>query len=46
MYLIVDFIIKLLLVARKNAILVVYNMLLKIIHFMTTTEGTLTEGLA
>ena len=44
-YLIVDFIIKLLLVAEKNTILVVYNRLSKIIHFVTTMEITLAEGL-
>jgi len=44
-HLIVDFITKLLLVARKYAILVVCNRLFKIIHFMVTTEGTLVEGL-
>jgi len=32
-------------VARKNVILVVCNRLLKIAHFMATTEGTLVEGL-
>ena len=44
-YLIVDFITKLLLVAGKNAILVVYNRLSKIAHFVTTTERTLVERL-
>ena len=44
-YLIVDFIIKLLLVTEKNTILVVYNRLSKIIHFVTTMERTLAEGL-
>jgi len=43
--LIVDFIIKLPLVARKNAILVVYNRLSKIIHFVITTEGMLAKDL-
>jgi len=42
----VDFIIKLLVVARKDAILVVYNILLKMTHFVVTTEGTSAEGLA
>ena len=44
-YLIVDFITKLLLVARKNIILVVYDRLSKIIYFVAATEGTLAEGL-
>ena len=44
-YLIVDFIMKLPLVARKNAILVVYNRLSKIIHFVITTEGMLAKDL-
>ena len=44
-YLIVDFITKLLLVAGKNAILVVYKRLSKIAHFVTTTERTLVERL-
>ena len=39
MYLIVDFITKLPLVAEKDAILVVCNRLLKITHFVATTEG-------
>jgi len=42
----VDFITKLLLVAEKNAILVVYDRLSKIAHFVTTTEGISVEGLA
>jgi len=42
----VDFITKLLLVARKDAILVVYDRLLKIIYFVVTIEGKLAEGLA
>jgi len=41
----VDFITKLSLVARKDAILVVYNRLSKIIHFVTTTKKTLAEEL-
>jgi len=44
-YLMVDFITKLLLVAGKDAILVVCNRLSKMTHFVTTTEGTLAEGL-
>ena len=45
-HLIVDLIMKLLVVARKDTILVVCNRLSKIIHFVATTEGTLAEGLA
>jgi len=45
-YLIVDFITKLPLVARKDAILVVCNRLSKITYFVTTTEGTSVKGLA
>ena len=45
-YLIVDFITKLPVVTGKDAILVVCNQLLKITHFVATTEGTLAEGLA
>ena len=45
MYLIVDFITKLLLVAEKDVILVVYNRLSKMIHFVATTERMMTEGL-
>jgi len=44
-YLTVDFITKLLLVAGKDTILVVYDRLLKIIHFITTTERISAEGL-
>ena len=44
-YLMVDFIIKLLLVARKTVILVVCNRLSKIVHFVATMEGILVEGL-
>ena len=44
-YLMVDFIMKLLLVAGKNAILVVYDRLLKIAHFMVTMEETTAERL-
>ena len=46
MYLMVEFITKLPLVAGKDTILVVYNRLSKMIHFMAMTEGTLAEGLA
>ena len=45
-YLTVDFITKLPLVAGKDAILIVYNRLFKIIHFITITEEMLAEGLA
>ena len=45
-HLTVDFIIKLLLVARKNAILVIQNRLSKMMYFVVTTEETLAEGLA
>jgi len=38
-HLMVDFIIKLLLVVRKNAILVIYNRLSKITYFVANTEG-------
>ena len=44
-HLIVDFIMKLLLVAGKNTILAVYNKLFKIIYFVTTKK-TLAKGLA
>ena len=44
-YLIIDFITKLPLVARKNAILVVCNKLSKMMHFVTTIEKTIAEGL-
>ena len=44
-YLIVDFITKLLVVAGKNAILVVCNRLFKIMYFVATTEEISTEGL-
>ena len=46
MYLIVDFITKLPLVVGKNVILVVYNQLFKMVHFVITTKETLVEGLA
>jgi len=42
----VDFITKLLLVAGKDAILVVCDQLSKMIHFVATTEGMSAEGLA
>jgi len=42
----VDFITKLLLIAKKDVILVVYNRLLKMAHFMATTEETLAKKLA
>ena len=45
-HLTVDFIMKLLVVAGKDAILVVCNRLSKITHFVATTEETLAEGLA
>jgi len=45
-HLTVDFIMKLLLVAEKDVILVVCDRLSKMIHFVTTTEGTLAEELA
>jgi len=45
-HLTVDFIMKLPLVAGKNAILVVCNRLSKITHFVATTEETTAEGLA
>ena len=45
-HLMVDFIVKLPLVAGKDTILVVYNRLSKMTHFVVTTEGTLVERLA
>jgi len=45
-YLTVDFITKLLVVAGKDAILVVCNRLFKIMHFVATTEEMSAEGLA
>ncbi len=42
----VDFITKLLLVAEKDTILVVYNRLFKIAHFVAIIEGISAEGLA
>ena len=41
----VDFIMKLLVVAGKDAILVVCDWLSKITHFVATMEGTSAEGL-
>ena len=46
LYLMVDFIMKLLVVAGKNAILVVYNQLSKMAHFVATTEEMSAEELA
>jgi len=46
MYLTVDFIMKLLVVAGKDAILVVCDRLSKMAHFVATMEGTSVEGLA
>jgi len=45
-HLTVDFITKLLVVVGKDTILVVCDRLLKITHFVATTEGTSMEGLA
>jgi len=45
-YLTVDFITKLPVVARKDAILVVCDWLSKITHFVATTEEISVEGLA
>ena len=45
-HLIVDFITKLLLVARKDVILVACNRLFKITYFVAITEGILAEKLA
>jgi len=44
-YLMVDFIMQLLLVAGKNAILVVCDRLSRIAHFVATIEKTLVKGL-
>ena len=44
-YLIVDFIMKLSLVAGKDIVLVVYDRLSKIAHFVAIMEGILVEGL-
>ena len=46
MCLIVNFITKLLLVVKKNVILVIYNKLSKIVYLMTTTEIIPVEELA
>ena len=45
-HLMVDFITKLLVVAGKDAILVVCDQLSKMTHFVATTEGTSAEELA
>jgi len=45
-YLTIDFITKLPIVAEKNVILVVYDRLSKMMHFVVTTERTLAEKLA
>ena len=45
MHLTMDFIIKLPVVAGKDAILVICNRLSKMMHFVATTEGTSVEGL-
>ena len=45
-HIMVDFIIKLPIVAGKDMILVVYDKLSKMTHFVTTMEGPLAEGLA
>jgi len=44
-HLIVDFITKLPIVARKDVILVICDWLSKMTHFVATTEGMLVEGL-
>ena len=46
MYLTVDLITKLPVVAEKDTILVVYDRLFKMTYFVATTEKTLAEGLA
>ena len=46
LHLTVDFITELLVVAGKDAILVVCNRLSKMTHFVAITKGTLAEGLA
>ena len=45
MHLTVDFITKLLIIAGKDVILVVYDRLSKMTHFIAIIEGTLAEGL-
>jgi len=42
----VDFITKLLIVAEKDVILVVYDRLSKMTYFVVTTKGMMAEGLA
>ena len=44
-YLMIDFITKLLLVAEKDVILVVYDRLSKMAYFVATTEETTAKGL-
>ena len=46
MYLMVDFITKLLLVAERNVILVVIDRLSKMVYFIATIKETSAEGLA
>ena len=46
MHLIVNFITKLLIVVEKNTVLVIYNRLLKMVHFVATIEKTLVKKLA
>ena len=46
MHLIVNFITKLLIVVEKNTVLVTYNRLLKMVHFVATIEKTLVKKLA
>jgi len=45
-HLMVDFIMKLPMVAKKDVILVICDRLSKMTYFVATTEGTLAEGLA
>jgi len=45
-HLMIDFITKLPIVARKDVILVVCNRLSKMVHFVATTEEIIVEGLA
>ena len=45
-HILVDFITKLPIIARKDTILVIYNRLSKIRHFVTMTEEMTVEGLA
>jgi len=45
-YLIVDFIMKLLVVAGKDTILVVCNRLSKMVHFVAATEETTSEEIS